>query len=155
MKALTGRITMRLETLEKLLRVPFSLIAMETTQRANVLDTFRLHSALNSQAIYIWSARTGLYRQDVSHIKIPNTRSPEQLLNYIKNEKNQVVFVLLDFEKEVENPFIENSMHDFAKDRKRPAKIFILSKTITLSEKFRNLAVETKKLFKMKLQRAA
>ena len=146
---------MRVQTLTKLVNIPYRLIAMEQTNISSVLDTFREFATTQGQPVYLWKAERGLYRQDIPHIKIPNTNTPSLLLDYIKKNRKQGVFVLLNFEAVLQNTFMEYALLDTVKQMRQSNTIFLLSEKIDLSRRFLQVAIETKHLWKMKLQRAA
>ena len=144
---------MRYSTLEKLLKTQFNLIAVETKQLSTVLDNFRQYSSLNGTAVYIWKKETGLYRQNLSHVKIPQTASILQALNYIQKHQQQSIFILTDITQYLYNPVVNNALLTFNKIYSK--KLFLVDEALDLPAGFKHIALETKKLLQMKLQRAA
>ncbi|MFK5895168.1 MAG: hypothetical protein QM504_18290 [Pseudomonadota bacterium] len=146
---------MRCTTLEKLVRTQFNVIGVESKQPSSILDTFRQYNSLTGTPVYIWKKETGLYRLDLSNVKIPQTKTVQQVLNYIIKHQHNSIFILSDFAQQLNNAFIEKSLVNIAKDKNNQKNIFILDESLDLSIKFKGIALETKKLFQMKLQRAA
>jgi len=144
---------MRYSTLEKLINVHFNIISFETKQVSTILDTFREYNSLNGTAVYVWKKDIGLYRLDLSHVKIPQTTNIQQALNYIQKHQQESIFILTDFAEHLDNIFVERALLNFAKSQSK--KLFLLDEKMDLAEKFRGIALETKKLFQMKLLRAA
>jgi hypothetical protein len=146
---------MRCSTLEKLLQTQFNLIAVENKQPSAVLDTFRQYNSLTGTPVYIWNKKTGLYRLNLSNVNIPQTKTVQQVINYVLKHKQNSLFIFTSFSEQLKNSFVENSLVNIAKDKENTKKIIIIDKKLDLSEKFTGHALETKKLFQMKLQRAA
>jgi len=146
---------MRCSTLEKLLQTQFNLIAIENKQPSVILDTFRQYNSLTGTPVYIWNKESGLYRLNMSNVKLPQSKTIQQVINYFLKHKQNSLFIFSGFSEQLNNSFVENSIVDIAKDKKNTKKIIIVDTKLDLSEKFKGHALETKKLFQMKLQRAA
>jgi hypothetical protein len=144
---------MRYSTLEKLVNTQFNLIAVETQQASTILDTFREYSNLKGEAVYVWKKNIGLYRQDLSHVKIPQTATVQQALNYIQKHQQDSIFIFTDFAEQLDNILVNNALFNFSKTQTK--KLFLLDEQLDLPEKFKHFAIETKKLLQMKLLRAA
>ncbi len=145
---------MRYTTLEKLLHTQFRIIAIENKQSSDILDTFRQFNSLTGIPVYVWKKDKGLYRLDLSEVKIPQTIDLQHLINYMINHKSDSIFILTGFAGQLNHTFVENRLINITKGNSK-MKIIILDQKLDLSRKFKGLALETKNLFKMKLQRAA
>ena len=144
---------MKLETLEKLLKTHFNIMAIETLNAASISDTLRQYSNLSGIPVYVWNQGQGLNRQDLPQVKIPQTSTSLQVLNHIQKNKQHHIFILNNFAKYLDNTFNEQALLNICP--LQHSKVILVDKKIDLSKKFRGLAIETKNLFKMKLQRAA
>jgi len=127
---------MRYSTLEKLINVHFNIISYETKQVSNnnaPLLLVLFNSTTNSSP--------------------PKRANIQQALNYIQKHQQESIFILTDFAEHLDNIFVERALLNFAKSQSK--KLFLLDEKMDLAEKFRGIALETKKLFQMKLLRAA
>ncbi|MFK5984445.1 MAG: hypothetical protein QM479_03320, partial [Pseudomonadota bacterium] len=145
---------MRHSTLEKILKTRFRLIGIETPNRSAILDTFREHNSKSGTPVYIWKEDIGLYRLDISHVKIPQTTSIQQALAYINNNKHQGIFLFMNFSQYMGNIFVEKSLINISQQQKNK-HLFIFDQQLDFSECFKGIVLETKKMLQMKLKRAA
>jgi hypothetical protein len=89
---------MRQEQLEQLLESEFAFIALETDDPEQSIHDFR-PLVREGKAIYLWDKHSGLRRMEASHISIPNTGTPEQVIKHIKQSKLYGIYLLMGFDK--------------------------------------------------------
>ncbi len=90
------------ENLNKILQTGYKLIALETNNPEQSINDFR-PLGREGKAIYIWEKGSGLYRMEASHIKIPNTTSPEMVINHIRQSKLFGIYLLVGFSSELKD----------------------------------------------------
>lgn len=106
---------MNQEHLEKLILTGYKLIALETDSPEQTINDFR-PLVRESKAIYLWEKNTGLSRMEASHINIPNTKTPEMVLNHIKQSKLYGIYLLIGFNSDLAKPGIQSTLHQIADD---------------------------------------
>ena len=88
-----------LDQLDQMLDANFRIVSMETYDPERVTDLFTQLSRFSNKAFYMWENGTGLHRIGASHIKIPRTVIPKELLEHVESCKHFGVFILRDFNK--------------------------------------------------------
>lgn len=106
---------MNQENLEILLATDYKLIALETDSKEKTVNDFR-PLVREGKAIYIWENNQGLSRMEASHIHIPNTKTPEMVLNHIRQSKLYGVYLLLGFNKDLARPALQATLNQIAGD---------------------------------------
>ncbi len=109
--------------LEKLISTGYRLIALETDSPEQTINDFR-PLIREGKAIYQWEKNTGLSRMEASHINIPNTKTPEMVINHIKQSKLYGIYLLIGFNNDIAKPGILSTLNQIADD-KRPNKTII------------------------------
>ena len=104
---------MNQENLEKLFSTGYKLIALETDSPEQTINDFR-PLVREGKAIYQWEDNTGLSRMEASHINIPNTKTPEMVLNHIKQSKLYGVYLLVGFNNYIAKPGIQSTLNQIA-----------------------------------------
>ncbi len=101
---------MQQENLKKILQTGYKLIALETNNPEQTINDFR-PLVREGKAIYIWEKGIGLYRMEASHIKRPNTTTPEMVINHIRQSKLFGIYLLVGFSTELKDrnliPFLD------------------------------------------------
>ncbi len=115
---------MNKEHLEKLISTGYKLIAIETNSPEQTINDFR-PLVRDGKAIYQWDRSIGLSRIEVSHINIPNTKTPEMVLNHIKQSNLYGIYLLVGFNKNLDKPHIINTLEQIASNNKKNIIIFI------------------------------
>lgn len=111
--------------LEKLISTGYKLIALETDSPEQTLNDFR-PLVRESKAIYQWDNSTGLCRMEASHINIPNTKTPEMVINHIKQSKLYGIYLLIGFNNYLSKPGMQSSLMEIAnEDGSKKVIIFI------------------------------
>ncbi|MBI3562283.1 MAG: hypothetical protein HY080_11290 [Gammaproteobacteria bacterium] len=88
-----------LDQLDQMLDANFRLVSIETYDPERVIDLFTQLSRFSNKAFYMWEDNAGLHRIGASHIKIPRTVIPKELLDHVDGCKHFGVFILRDFNK--------------------------------------------------------
>jgi len=109
---------MRQDNIEKLIATGYKLIALETDSPDKTLNDFR-PLVREGKAIYTWEKNSGLSRMEASHIKLPNTQTPEMVLKHIKQSKLFGIFLLIGFNHELASPFLLETLKSIGTDEKQ------------------------------------
>ena len=112
------------EHLEKLISTGYKLVALETDSPQQSINDFR-PLVREGKAIYLWEEASGLRRMEASHIEIPNTKTPEQVLKHIINSKHYGVYVLVGLGKELREA-LQPQLKSFIADQKNKKKIIFV-----------------------------
>ncbi len=91
-----------LDQLDQMLDANFRIVSIETYDPERVTELFTQLSRFSNKAFYLWENGQGLHRIGASHIKIPRTSDPRELLNHIESSKHFGVYILRDFNDELE-----------------------------------------------------
>lgn len=86
-----------LSQLEQMLESGYRIVAIETYDTDRVSDLFTQLSRFSNKAYYLSSPGTSMYRIGASHIAIPRTQDPKDLLEHIDGSQHFGVFILRDF----------------------------------------------------------
>lgn len=92
-----------LSQLEKMLEAGYRIISIETYDTDRVADLFTQLSRFSTKAFYISTPDTPMYRVGASHIAIPRTTDPDDLLEHIDGAQHFGVFILRDFNHAMED----------------------------------------------------
>lgn len=92
-----------LHQLEKILESKYRIITIESYDTDRVLDLFIQVSRFSNKAFYQAPPDEGMRRIGADHIVIPRTQSGTEKLKYIANAKHYGVYILRDFDEELEN----------------------------------------------------
>lgn len=118
---------MNQDNLEKLISTGYKLIALETDSPEQTINDFR-PLVRESKAIYQWENNTGLSRLEASHINIPNTKTPEMVINHIKQSKLYGIYLLLGFNSNIAKPAILSALNQIADDNSSNKVIIFIDK---------------------------
>ena len=92
-----------LTQLEQMLESGYRLVAIETYDTDRVADLFTQLSRFSNKAYYISTPDASMYRIGASHIAIPRTQDPKDLLEHIDGSQHFGVFILRDFNSSLED----------------------------------------------------
>lgn len=92
-----------LDQLDQMLDANFRIVSVETYDPERVTDLFTQLSRFSNKAFYMWENNQGLHRIGASHIKIPRTASAKELLNHIEGSKHFGVYILRDFNEDLQD----------------------------------------------------
>jgi len=105
------------EHIEKLISTGYKLIALETNSPEQSVNDFR-PLVREGKAIYAWESNTGLRRIEASHISIPNTQTPELVINHILQSKHFGIYLLVGFSKAINQVSLRPIYKQFVADKK-------------------------------------
>jgi len=129
--------------IEKLIATDYTLFTLETASPEKIIDSFR-YFGRTGRATYVWEDTSGLYRLEASHIRLPNTETPLQVLNYIQNNHHFGIYLLKGFNKFMhknELQFILKKLSDEKYDKNSGSvqkAVIFLDNTFKLPEKLLN-----------------
>ena len=103
-----------LDQLENMLDTGYRLVTIETYDPERVEELFTQLSRFSSRAYYMGTPGEGIHRVGANHIKIPRTQSSREMLTHIDKCKHFGVYILKDFNREMEKESIVNQMKDIA-----------------------------------------
>lgn len=128
---------MQKEHLEKLISTDYKLIAVETDSPEQTISDFR-PLVREGKAIYVWENNIGLSRLEAAHIHIPNTKTPEMVLNHIKQSKLYGIYLLVGFGKNLAQPGLFNTFEQIAKDSNQEKVIIFIDSYFNYPHKLMN-----------------
>lgn len=83
-----------LSQLENMLDSGHRLVSMETYDTDRVTDLLLELSRFSTRPYYLCEPNKGMYRLGASHITIPRTQSPHDLIEHIEASKHYGIFIL-------------------------------------------------------------
>ena len=86
-----------LNQLEKLLESGHRIITMETYEVSRVCDLLLELSRFSDKPYYLAQPEQPMHRLGASHIGIPKTRNPEDLLEHIEASQHFGIYILKDY----------------------------------------------------------
>ncbi|MCK5386696.1 MAG: hypothetical protein KAJ39_05900 [Gammaproteobacteria bacterium] len=86
-----------LNQLEKMLESGHRIIAMESYEVNRVCDLLLELSRYSSKPYYLAQPEQAMHRLGASHIGIPKTRTPEDLLEHIEATQHFGIYILRDY----------------------------------------------------------
>ncbi len=128
---------MNQKNLEKLISTGYRLIALETDSPEQTINDFR-PLVREGKAIYQWENNTGLSRLEASHINIPNTKTPEMVINHIKQSKLYGIYLLVGFNNDIAKHGILQVLKQIADDKKGNKTIIFIDNYFNYPHKLMN-----------------
>jgi len=113
------------EHIEKLISTGYKLIALETNSPEQSVNDFR-PLVREGKAIYVWESDSGLRRMEASHITIPNSQTPEMVINHIQQSKLFGIYLLVGFNKALNLPNTGSKLKQFIADKKNNKVIIFI-----------------------------
>ena len=86
-----------LNQLEKMLESGNRVITMETSEVDRVCDLILELSRFSAKPYYLTQPETAMYRLGASHIGIPRTNTPEDLMEHIEASQHFGIYVLRNY----------------------------------------------------------
>lgn len=83
-----------LRYIEQLVDSDFKLAAVDTSNPQRIVSLFGKLSRVSGKAVYLWSEQEGLYRLGAEHVVIPQTRRPEDVLDYVLSSIHYGIYLL-------------------------------------------------------------
>jgi len=103
-----------LDQLENMLDTGYRLVTIETYDPERVEELFTQLSRFSNRAYYMGIPGEGIHRVGANHIKIPRTQSPREMLTHIDKCKHFGIYILKNFNREMEKESIVNQMKQIA-----------------------------------------
>lgn len=104
-----------LEQLDNMFDAKYRLVTIETEDAHRVQNMISQMSRFSNKAYYHSRPGQGMYRFGASHIEIPRTSEPKDLLSHIEISRHFGVYVLEDFHPALENKQIVNQLLEIIK----------------------------------------
>lgn len=101
-----------LEELDKMFDAKYRLVTIETEEPRRVENLIGQLSRFSNKAYYHSRPGQGMCRFGASHIEIPRTTEPKDLLTHIEISRHFGVYILEDFQPALENRQIINQLID-------------------------------------------
>lgn len=86
-----------LNQLEKMLESGHHVITMETDEVDRVCDLLLELSRFSSKPYYLAQPEQAMFRMGASHIGIPKTNTPENLIEHIESSQHYGIYVLRNY----------------------------------------------------------
>lgn len=86
-----------LNQLEKMINSGHRIITMETYEVERICDLLLELSRFSSKPYYLAQPQNGMYRMGASHIQIPRTKTPADLLEHIEASQYFGVYILKNY----------------------------------------------------------
>ena len=132
-----------LSQLDKMLNTGHRLIAMESYEVERICDLLLELSRFNASPFYLASPGQGMYRFGASHISIPRTVKPEDLIEHIKASTHYGVFILRDYNEILKNEKLVDQLLEIATGESNKVVLFIADH-LELPEKLRPKTLRSK-----------
>ncbi|MCS4505024.1 hypothetical protein KBTX_01571 [wastewater metagenome] len=84
---------------ERIIGSGYRLASIHTTDGDRLVALFKRLTLTTGRAVYHWRAGAGLYRLGIEHILIPRTRTPSEVLSYIRASRHFGIYVLEGFDE--------------------------------------------------------
>jgi len=101
-----------LDQLDNMFDAQYRLITIETYDPERVEELIGQLSRFSNKAYYLSKPEHGLVRIGASHIEIPRTKLPAELLNHILDARHFGIYILSDFHAALAEQSIVNLMHE-------------------------------------------
>jgi len=92
-----------LNPIEKILDSGYRIITMETYEVDHVCDLFLELSRHSKKPYYLAQPEQPLFRLGASHIPIPKTQLPEDLMEYIESSQHFGIYILQNYTEILED----------------------------------------------------
>ncbi len=86
-----------LNQLEKMLESGHRIITMETFEVDRVCDLLLELSRFSSKPYYLAQPEQAMFRMGASHIGIPKTNTPKDLMEHIESSQHYVIYILRNY----------------------------------------------------------
>lgn len=132
-----------LTQLEQMLESGYRIVSIETYDTDRVAELFTQLSRFSSKAYYLSTPNTSAYRIGASHIAIPRTQKPKDLLEHIDGSKHFGVFILRDFNQALEDKENLKLLHKIASGDTDKV-VLLLSESIELPKELKSFTLRSK-----------
>jgi len=132
-----------LNQLEKMLESGHRIITMESYEVDRVCDLLLELSRFSSKPYYIAQPEKAMYRIGASHIGIPKTHHPEDLMEHIEASQHFAIYILKNYSEILEdNDLIEDLINIATADTHKI--VVMVAEHISLPEELKPYAVRSK-----------
>ncbi len=116
-----------ISSLEQLIESEHRVALIETASAEPIFEQFKRIALTTGRAIYGWNPEHGLYRLGVSHIFIPRTRTPVDVLAYISSSRHYGVYLLNDFGDALAKPAVQRQLQNIVEKADNVRRLVILT----------------------------
>lgn len=113
-RATNGIMEEYLNPLEKLLDSDYRIIAMESYEVDHVCELFLELSRRSNKPFYLAQPEQALFRLGASHISIPKTKLPEELIEHIESNQHFGIYILRSYTEILEDEDIVEDLINIA-----------------------------------------
>lgn len=103
-----------LDQLDKMFDAKYRLVSIETEDAQRVVELVSQLSRFSNKAYYHSRPGQGMYRFGASHIEIPRTIEPGDILTHIELSRHFGVYILQDFQPALDNKVYVKQLKDIA-----------------------------------------
>lgn len=132
-----------LEELDKMFDTTYRLVTIETDDAARVENLISQLSRFSNKAYYHSRPNQAMYRFGASHIEIPRTVQPRDILAHIEISRHFGVYILQDFQPALENSRIVTMLKDIATGEIDKV-VVLLSEKIELPDELKPYTLRSK-----------
>lgn len=132
-----------LQQLDSMFDAKYRLVSIETEDAGRVIDLVSQLSRFSNKAYYLSQPGQGMHRFGASHIDIPRTSDPKDLLTHIEISRHFGVYILQDFHPQLENRHILNLLQDIIQGNIDKV-VVLLSEHIKLPKELKPYALRSK-----------
>ena len=132
-----------LTQLEKMLESGHRVITMETYEVDRICDLLLELSRFSSKPYYLAQPEKAMYRLGASHIGIPKTSKPDDLLEHIEASQHFGIYILRSYSEILENEDIIEDLISIATGDSHKV-VIMLAEHIKLPEQLKPYAVRSK-----------
>lgn len=121
-----------LNQFDKILDGNYRLISLESYDIERLIDMFTRLSRFTNKAIYQWRPEQGMHRIGASHIVIPRTQSPKNVLEHIEGTPHFGVFILRGVNPALQDKDIVDRLLHLASNTATHKVVILLDEDIEL-----------------------
>lgn len=132
-----------LNQLEKMLESGHRIISMESYEVDRVCDLLQELSRYSSKPYYLAQPQQPMHRLGASHIGIPKTHSPDDLMEHIEASKHFGIFILKNYATLLENEDIVEDLINIATGDAHKV-VVIIAEQIKMPSNLKPYAVRSK-----------
>jgi hypothetical protein len=132
-----------LTQLEKILESGHRIITMETYEVDRVCDLLLELSRFSSKPFYLAKPEQAMYRLGASHIGIPKTHKPDDLMEHIEASQHFGIYILRDYTEILDDDDLVEDLINIATSEVHKV-VVIIAEHITLPTELAPYAVLSK-----------
>lgn len=132
-----------LDQLDHMFDAKYRLITIETFDPQRVEELITQLSRFSNKAYYLSKPDHGMVRIGASHIEIPRTRDPIDILDHIHDARHFGIYILRDFHTALEDRNVVNRLEDIATSDESKV-VVILSEHINFPAKLKPFTMRSK-----------